>query len=290
MSFRFEYYLMHGHLNEGPANYVQLLNELQYMRGYDLKVGNHHTAVGLSGLDPSGKQLFLVIYTGYSEKSTLFFDVTATKELTEASLPGRFPARKTYAMIDANKRLLTIQAKKGNLGSLSLASLIEEYIRTKSDSKFKGLELSFTPLIDEQFLDKLNELERIRSATITIVRPNVDWTDQHNKLTEVAKESDARSLDVTARAKRAKSLSKDRGIIRFIKSGSQSVKSMFQKIKVVGSLSEDSGLITLDLNKHINYSTVLLDTDSNTGLPRDSDVRPKLSELLRNTKRPDERN
>lgn len=287
--FRIDFYHVHGHAKNAPVDYVRLLDALQSIRGYDLKVANHHTAVGTANLASNGGQLFLIVYTGYSAKTALFFDLLETKELTQVTRPDRFPARKTYAMIDARKRLLAIESKKGYVGPSLLSRLIEEYFHTLTDSEFKTLELNFSPVVDETFVDKLNEFERIKSATITIVRPNVDWTDQHDKLTEIAQESDAKSLGVEAHSKRAKSLAKKSGIIQFIKTSAASkAKSLFQKIKIVGSLSDDSGLITLDLNKHIKYSNVPIDFDTNTGQPNDTDAASQLSKALRDAKQSNE--
>jgi hypothetical protein len=276
--FHFELYSVHAHVNDTPADYLKLLDALVGLQEYHSESGDYHRYVGQASL--SNSQLFLVVYTGHSEKSTLFFDLTAKVELTESIGPGRFQARKTHAMVDAGKRLLVIETKKGGLNPFSLAILIEEFLRKKSE--FKNLELSFIPIADKEFSARIDEFSRIRSATITIARPNVDWTDRHNQLTEVAKESDAKALDVTARAKRGKGLSKEHGIIEFIKSSATSAKSMFKKIKIIGSIGDGPGLITLDLSKHVRHLDVAMETNSETNLPSESDVRSKLSTYLNN--------
>ncbi|HUK29505.1 MAG TPA: hypothetical protein VLV89_00220, partial [Candidatus Acidoferrum sp.] len=206
-------------------------------------------------------------------------------ELTETTRPGRFPARKTYAMIDAAKRLLIIETKKGGVSAFSLSALIEEFLRKSKD--FSDLDLSFNPIADTEFISRINEFERIRSATISIARPNFDWTDRHTELTNVAKESEAKALDVTARALRGKSLSKEKGIIDFIKSSATSAKSMFRKIRIIGSMDGDPGLITLDLSKHVSHRDVLLDTDSETNLPKETEVRRTLTTFLNGAKSED---
>ncbi len=282
-SFRFEVFSMHGHIQGGVADYLRLLTLLTGLRGYHSESGGHNIAVGRASLENG--QLFLVVYTGFSEKSTLFFDVNSKEELTEATLPGRFPARKTYAMIDAAKRMLLIETKRGTLSAFSLSSLIERY--SKSFDEFKTLELVFNPVADSSFADRLNSFSRIQGATITIGRPNFDWTDRHDQLTAVASESDAKSLDVTAHAKRGKSLSKNRGLIDFIRVGASSAKTMFQKIKVVGAITENSGLITLDLNKHVQHLNLSLEIDPKTNLPNEVDVRVNLSSYINGAKTED---
>ena len=265
-------------MDDAPADYLKIVTALVGLRGYHSTSAEYHRYVGQATL--SDKQLFLVIYTGSSEKSTLFFDFAAKVELTESIKPGRFLARKTHALIDVDKRLLAIETRKGGLNAFSLSALIEEFLR--KNSEFKDLELSFSPIADEEFLVRIDEFSRIKSATITITRPNVDWTDRHAQLTEVAKESDAKALDVTARAKRGKGLSKEHGIIEFIKSGASSARSIFKKIRITGSLGDEPGLITLDLSKHIQHFDTALETNPETNLPSESDVRTKLSSYLKN--------
>jgi hypothetical protein len=163
---RFETYSVHGHLDDGDVDYLRLLSVLTAMEGHHSESGTHHVVVGRASLDHG--QLFLIIYTGYSEKSTLFFDLTSKEELTESALPGRFPARKTYAMIDASKRLLLIETRRGHLGPHSLALLIEQY--AKKVPEFKSLDIVFNPVADKAFTSRINEFRRIQSATITIAR------------------------------------------------------------------------------------------------------------------------
>jgi hypothetical protein len=275
--FRFDFYSLHAHLDKGLVNYVELVRFLADLRGFHLTSGNHHVAVGSVVLNDDG-QLFLAIYSGFSEKSTLFFDLTERKEVTEETRPNQFQARKTYVLIDPSKRSVIIESKKGTLGPLQLAALIETYLRTIRE--YKTLELSLNTIADTEFTERLDSFTRIQAATITIARPNVDWTDERNKLTEIAAESDARSVDLTARSKRNKGLAKENGLIKFIRDSATSAKSMFQKIKITGAIGDGKGLITLDLNKHIKHTSVTMDADEKTGLPADPDVRLQMVKAM----------
>jgi hypothetical protein len=274
---RFEFYSVHGHTDTGAVDYLRLLKILAGLKDYHFESNGYHVAVGNATL--TGEQLFLTIYTGSSETSVLFFDLNVKKELVESSQPGRFQARKTHALIDGGKRILLLETKKGALNSLRLATLLEEYAR-KTSSEFGTLDLSFNPVADKGFIEQINDFYRIQTATVTIKRPNVDWTDRHTQLTEVAKESNARTLDVAAHASRGKSLSKDNGLVEFIKSSASSAKSMFQKIKIVGSFDGDSGLISLNLTKHIRRADFSMQTDATNNLPSETELRAKLASYL----------
>jgi hypothetical protein len=275
---RFELYSIHAHLaTDIPVDYMKLFETMPSLQGYHLEESKHHIAIGKANF--SSGRLFIVAYTGYSEKSMLFFDVTAKEELTESTVPGRFQARKTYAMVDGRKRFLLIEMKKGNLSPADLAFALEAHVQTALP-EYKSLELVFNPIADVEFIKRLEALARIQAATVTIGRPNPDWTDRHNQLTEVADESNAKALDVTARAKRGKSLSKDAGLVQFVKHFAGSAMTMFQKIKITGQLGADSGLITLDLSKHIEHVNIPFDVDPKTHLPNDGDVQREMSAYL----------
>src|SRR5713101_3333846 len=116
-SFHFEFYSVHGHVDDAPADYLKLVTALVGLKGYHSASGDYHRYVGQATLDHN--QLFLVIYTGSSEKSTLFFDFTVKEEVTESIRPGRFQARQTHAMIDAGKGLLAIETEEGGLDPFS---------------------------------------------------------------------------------------------------------------------------------------------------------------------------
>ncbi len=68
-----------------------------------------------------------------------------------------------------------MEIKRGYINPHSLSFLIQEFARRTRE--FKSLELDFNPIADEDFTSRLAGFARIQAATITIARPNVDWTD-----------------------------------------------------------------------------------------------------------------
>ena len=255
---RFELYSIHGHLESGTLDYVKFFTAVAHqLSGIHYEEGPRHIAVGRSIY--TGQYLFLLAYTGYSEKSILFFDVNTQSELHTATEAGKFQARKTHALIAPRQRLLLIESRRGHLHPDDLADILESI--AKQIPEFSTLELSFNPVVDEDFLKQIDQLKRVQSATISLARPNVDWTDRHHQLTEVASESDAKALDVTVRSKRGKSLAKDAGLIEFIKQFAGLSMSVFKRISITGSRDDDAGLITLNLSKHIQHLDTVVETD-----------------------------
>lgn len=69
----------------------------------------------------------------------------------------------------------------------------------------------------EEFIRRLDALDRITKATVRTVRPNPGWADLQTELGAEATESDAHKAEVVMTARRKESLRKDRGIIAAIK-------------------------------------------------------------------------
>lgn len=69
----------------------------------------------------------------------------------------------------------------------------------------------------EEFMRRVNALDRIMLATVRIVRPNPGWRDLDDELGHVAEESDAHKAEVVMRSRRKASLSKQRGILDWIR-------------------------------------------------------------------------
>lgn len=69
----------------------------------------------------------------------------------------------------------------------------------------------------EEFMRRVNALDRIMQATVRIVRPNPGWRDLDDDLGHVAEESDAHKAEVLMKARKRASLSKQRGILDWIR-------------------------------------------------------------------------
>jgi hypothetical protein len=199
-SLRFLLYSVHGHGAAGVPDYASLISGLVSLQGRHREEGNRQVAIGTAMLVNNRERLFLTAYTGDKEKSTLHFDLVEQHEFTSQNLPNQFVAKKTYAMIDAVKRRLVIETGRGCLLAEELAKIIEEEAHNQRD--FTGLELSFTPVAAPAFMEKINRMERIQSATVSIARPNVDWTDNYDDLAKLADESQGGGIETTVRAKR----------------------------------------------------------------------------------------
>ncbi len=275
---RLELYAIHGHLESGPIDYVHLFRSVSgQLSSFHFEEGARRVAVGRAAY--IGRYLFLVAYTGYADKSILFFDINAREELHTPNEPGRFQARKTHALFDPQSRLLLIETGKGRLRAEDLADAIESLGRKIAG--LETLELSFNPVPETEFIRQIDQLERIQSASVSLARPNVDWTERQHQLTEVAEESDARVLDLGVRAKRGRSLAKNAGLVDFIKRFAAQPLSILKRVSITGSREDDAGLITLNLNKHIEHLDATVPTDPVTGQASENDLMQRMESFMR---------
>jgi len=68
-----------------------------------------------------------------------------------------------------------------------------------------------------EFIARIDALDRITEATVRVVRPNPGWHDLETELGEKAGESDAKKVDLTMTARRKSTLSKQGGVIGWIR-------------------------------------------------------------------------
>jgi hypothetical protein len=61
-----------------------------------------------------------------------------------------------------------------------------------------GLNLQFHPMADQEFMKAVEGFSRVRVASVKLARPNVDWNDDFNHFTEMARQSEAGTFEVTA--------------------------------------------------------------------------------------------
>lgn len=269
-------YTLHAHVKTGTADYLGLVRALVGLKGYHLQEGKRNVAIGQAKIIDD--RLFLIVYTGDTEKSILFFDLAEQTEITTPNTPRRFQARKTHIIIDPHQRLTLIETGRSRIKADDLAKIIEDRARTMD--AYASLELSLSPVAAKEFIEAIDTMDRIQAATVSIARPNVDWTDNLNALTQLADESDGKAIDATVRAKRGASLSKEKGLIPNIKAWVSDKMSAVSSARIKGEKGDTGGLTVLNLTDYVESVTVPVETKSDTGLPLDTVLEERLNEYL----------
>lgn len=275
-NFRFNLYTIHGHLENGVPNYTTLFRSMASLKGHHHEEGKRQVAVGTARI--TGNDLFLVVYSGDKEKNLLFFDLEQQKEFNQATNPKQFQARKTRVVIAPEQRRLLIEVGRGKVSADQLAEVIET--EAQKTPEFKTLELVFSPVAAEEFIAGIDNMTRIQSATVTLARPNVDWTDSYDSLKSMAEASDARAIDTTVRARRGAGISKEKGLIASIKGWVSGNMSSVLGAKIKGEKPGHSGLITLNLSDHVQRADITVDVPPDKDEPPDEVLEQQMRAYL----------
>jgi hypothetical protein len=275
-NFRFNLYTIHGHLEDGVPDYNKLFRSMISLKGHHHEEGKRQVAIGTARL--TGNDLFLVVYSGDKEKNLLFFDLEQQQEFNQSTIPTQFQARKTRVVIAPERRQMLIEVGRGKVSADEVADVIEA--EAQKTPEFKTLELIFTPVAAEEFITGIDNMSRIQSATVTLARPNVDWTDSYDSLKSMAEASDAKAIDATVRAKRGSGISKEKGLIAAIKVWVQDNMSSVYGAKIKGEKPGHRGLITLNLADHVQRADITVDVALDKEEPPDEVLEQRMRAYL----------
>ncbi len=94
--------------------------------------------------------------------------------------------------------------------------MIDKYLESEGSSEKITLSIEADP--SEEFISRMETLDRITRVTIRTVRPNPGWADLETELARESEDSDAHKTEVTMVARKNKTLSKTKGIVVDIQS------------------------------------------------------------------------
>lgn len=242
-------YSIHGRDSNGVIDYSELFRRLANLES---------TSRLLSLRDDfivSFKEMTLVdsvwevrMLFGDRTESITLWDVDADRERDDAKAKGEIVARSTHLYLDPVSRFAGIERRRPGLspGDIGLAlSRIGPQIGFGRD-----LVIDFTPVAAESFTDELLAFTRIRQASVSLTRPNFDWSDNANQLTGYAGQSNGQYVEIEVSAKRGESLSPETGIVADIKNLAQNPISPLRGVRVRGTYASEPGERSLSLNSH----------------------------------------
>lgn len=280
-TYKFSLFTIHGHLADGTPDYHEIARRIVGLKGRVRKDGNRLIVIGAAMLtsgNQSGERVSFVAYSGDADRNVLFYDLNQLTEFSSLMESGRFVARKTHVLFDPARRTLVIESGRGHPPAEELAKMIEEELRKESD--FETLEISFTPIAAPTFADKIDQFQRIQSVSVSIARPNVDWSERYDQLSKFADDSGAKAIDATVRSRRNEGISKLKGIIPDLKRWLSDTRSSVSGARIKGALPGQSGLIELKLSDHIDTFNVTVDVNADSGQPTDVSIQEKLNGYL----------
>lgn len=209
---------------------------------------NQDEVVLLRDIRQYGRVWELRFLSGSDQESLTLFDVENDRERDDPRSAGEIVVRPTFLYLNPESRLVALERRRPGLSATEIGKalgIIGTAIGFDDD-----LVIDLNPVTAESFNEELEQFDRIRQASVTVARPNYDWTENANTLTAYAAESNGQTAELEISAARGGSLAKERGIVQDIKELVQHAIGPLKKVKIVGRHSDETRERTLTLASH----------------------------------------
>lgn len=273
---KLEFFSFHGRSPKRKFDYDIFFNEVSKIAPQNrvFKIGKRTFAI------PSFQYKqgigSLIIYEG-DDKTPLIFNAESGEERHEKLQRNEFVAEKTHAVFDLKKRQFLIEYVQRGAKAYHLSDLLQFLARKIFDDP--DIMFTLNPDISEDFIKEVGRFERIRVATMRLSRPNQDWTDCYNGLSEVAEDSEAQDFDVSMKAGRGQSLKKKEGIIKIIGDLVKQPISALKNAKITGTRRDENKETTISTFKHIAHRRTRIRTDED-GYVLANDIIEKMKTFI----------
>jgi hypothetical protein len=242
-------YAIHGHTRSGTLDYREFFEWFSGLQPADTRylVWEDLVFVRENRSRLRDKHVFEFI-SGDPNEQPLFYDDVAGA-VSRGDLPDdSWPARQTRVVVDPTSRIMAVEARRAGVSARNLERYFERLARDRGFAH--GVSLTLAPLQTAGFTEELEQFTRIREATIVIRRPNFDWDDARDQITELAGESNGQTAETTVNAGRNQSLSKDDGIISIIKRHVRRPLTSIIRATIVGNKQGEEGEVHLSTGRH----------------------------------------
>ncbi|MCT2281861.1 hypothetical protein M3G91_30120 [Micromonospora chalcea] len=195
--------------------------------------------------------------SGNPEDPSFVYD-EKTGSITPAPMrEGTWLASLTRVSVVPEERLLLIENRRRGVSATNLERYFENIARIREFST--DMQMDLDPLPSPSLEREIEELARIREAALIVNRPNSDWDDAHDVISELADESGGQKAQVVVTAGRGESLSKTEGVVGIIRRHLRRPLSNLRSLRVVGRRFGESIDRTLTLEKHQVRRAVTVD-------------------------------
>lgn len=236
--------------------------------------------VAIPHIERRDGQFWLIAYEGSLGVNPLIFNTEDAQERVERLHSGEIVATKTHALIDLGTREAIIEYNHRGAKAADIAKVLERSI--PDDDNWPDLSLDFRPVVEQSFNEAIDSFTRLRVADVRLVKPNLNWNDWEDELTDAARDSNAQTVQAEFTAPRGQSLDQDRGVVAFIKRMVAAPLSPLKSASVTGRRGGEDEETTISTANHIDHQRINVrvtedghvdDADIEGKLRRFSDVR-----------------
>lgn len=259
-------YAMHARADGKLLDYSKFFENLSQLNATDsiVELTQELTmAVDASSLVESTFSARIIL--GKPGDVPLYFDYRTGNTESGVTPEGKWLAQVSRIVVDSSQtRLVALESNNAGVSATRLSRYFEKIAIDKSWATRINFEL--TPVPSQSLLDDIDSLVRIREAAAVVSRPNFDWSDFGDDLSQLASESGGQEAQASVKAARGESLKKDEGIVETIKNSLQAVTPHVKSFKIWGKKqgSEKEEIISSEMHQERRHVTIPPDSDPST--------------------------
>jgi hypothetical protein len=274
---KLQLFTLHARTEAGPIDYLGLFNFVGGLGPTERAriVGGRMIALGPVRIE--GNMVWLHAYEGDIKTDPMFLNVSSGEEHPGKLEPNDVLVQKTHVVIDTESRNVIVEFNGRGAKAHDIAELLQTI--GSASPECQGLVLDFNPKVGEDFIREIERFGRIRVAELKLSRPNFDWTDHRNHLTDIASQSNGHVIDVSVYAARHESLAKNGGMVRYIKTLVRDPLSIFKGASVTGVREHEDAETSVSLARFIEHRNVRVRRAA-SGHVVDADIEGEMLEYL----------
>lgn len=269
-------YSIHAHGKNFDGNYSAIFSTLSGIEKSDRTVKISSLTFGISDVVKLETDFFLTFIEGEEGINPLIFD-SQTGDTYEDQLEAHeILVSASHALFVPEKRRVLIEYVKSAPKASVMERVIEQLLQKHYGEDFK---IGFSPIIEEDFVREIDKFKRIRVASLTLMKPNAGWDDHYTKISELLEESRGEKADISVRAARGETLSKNAGIVEVIKDVANDQQPYLVDAEIIGVKEGEDVETKVPLNQHVVHRNINIPKQKNGSL-NILRLRQKMKELV----------
>ena len=277
VSRKIELFTIHAH-NKSEIDYEDIFSTLDSIEKKSRIASVRGMIIGFPFIIKIDDMFFIQALEGDPDSAPLIFDSSTGDTVDNDLEENEVLSLATHFIVAPRQRLAAIEYVRRGAKALQLGPAITEILKN-GGVNYRNLQLEFAPKLESSFAEQISSFERIRVASVRVLRPNASWTDHYTELSELMEQSGGEKAEIDIRAGRGGSLEKDKGIVEVIKEIANDAYPYIEDASITGTRENETAETVVRSNTHTVHARVNVEVDR-TGMAHDNSIRAKLLEFI----------
>lgn len=256
-------YAIHAHSKHFKGDYEDLFSRLEAINKRERLVLFGSIAVAIPEVQRVGGNISLTFTEGEVGLQPMILDTLTGETRDEELARNEILVSAAHALINPGKRRILVEYVRTGAKAEVMARTIEKLLST---SGFDDIRVDFAPIIEENFIREIDRFDRIRVASLTLIKPNAGWDDHYTHISDMLQNSGGEKAELSVRAARGESLNKNDGIVEVIKDVVSDHQPYISDAEIVGTKEGEEAETVVPLKKHVVHRNIAVPRESNGGV------------------------